>query len=328
MQTVTTLEELKHNVGLALTNMEHSAVKSSVDFGSFGCSVEDFGDFQIATRDFENRGKGFDIPFTCRSSGIHMAFSLTGQSVFNNRVKPFILPASTHSLNFFHEFQCANVVNENSRQYDITFRLSNPFYRELVTSHLFAADDPLPRMIHDQQEFNTINDHVQTDAGMQGILSNIISCPHSGQMKTLFVREHLRALLILQIFHFQRVVTGKEISLDSRINKRDRDILVEIKEFIDLHFLEPSSLEGLSRRFGINEFKIKHGFKSLFDASPIRYLQQKRLTFSLSLLRDTNKSIKEIADELGYAHAANFTTAFTKAFRKSPLAYRSGKNHF
>ena len=73
MQTVTTLDELKDVVGLALTNMEYRAVRSSVDFGTFECSVENFGDFCIATRNFENTGKGFDIPFTCQSSGIHMA---------------------------------------------------------------------------------------------------------------------------------------------------------------------------------------------------------------------------------------------------------------
>jgi YesN/AraC family two-component response regulator len=30
-------------------------------------------------------------------------------------------------------------------------------------------------------------------------------------------------------------------------------------------------------------------------------------------------------DEIGYAHAANFTIAFTKAFGISPLQYRTGR---
>ena len=49
----------------------------------------------------------------------------------------------------------------------------------------------------------------------------------------------------------------------------------------------------------------------------MRYLQFKRLEYSLTLLRETDMSIKSIADEIGYAHAANFTIAFTKSFGNS-----------
>jgi AraC-like DNA-binding protein len=144
-------------------------------------------------------------------------------------------------------------------------------------------------------------------------------------MKSAFIREHIRALLMLQLFHFNPIVSGKTIRLDSKISKRDGDILNEVKKYIDQHFLDPASLDSLSKYFGINEFKLKHGFKVLFDTSPMRYLQYKRLEYSLFLLRETDRSIKKIADEIGYTHAANFTTAFTKTFGNSPLHYRTGK---
>ena len=104
--------------------------------------------------------------------------------------------------------------------------------------------------------------------------------------------------------------------------RSDRDMIHAVKEYIDLNFLDPNSLESLSKRFGLNEFKLKHGFKLVFETSPIRYLQHKRLTFALSLLRDTDKSIKEISHEIGYAHAANFTAAFVRAFGVSPQEYK------
>ncbi|MBA4054933.1 MAG: hypothetical protein C0490_09495, partial [Marivirga sp.] len=172
--------------------------------------------------------------------------------------------------------------------------------------------------------FNTINEHIPADAGILGILKNIMDCPFKGSMKSAFIREHVRALLTLQLFHFNPIVTGKRIRLDGKINKRDEDILLEVKKYIDQHFLNPSSLDTLSKHFGINEFKLKHGFKVLFDTSPMRYLQYKRLEFSCFLLRETDKTIKTIADEIGYSHAANFTTAFTRTFGNSPLYYRTG----
>jgi AraC-like DNA-binding protein len=114
--------------------------------------------------------------------------------------------------------------------------------------------------------------------------------------------------------------------MDGKITRRDEEVLHEVKRYLDRNFLDASSLEQLTKRFGINEFKLKHGFKKLFDSSPMRYLQQKRLEYALMLLRDSDRTIKSIAGEIGYTHAANFTIAFTKAFGASPLHYRGGKN--
>ncbi len=78
----------------------------------------------------------------------------------------------------------------------------------------------------------------------------------------------------------------------------------------------------------INEFKLKHGFKVPFETSPMRYLQFKRLEYSIFLLRETDKTIKCIADEIGYAHPTNFATAFTKTFGNSPLHYRNSRKKY
>ncbi len=264
------------------------------------------------------------IPFSCDEATIQMMFSLNGQSAFNDRFDPFLLSPVSHCINFFNHYECRNLLDENARQNDITFRLKKNFYADLLTNHLSSSEDRLPEMILHQKEFNTINQHLPVDAGILGILKNIMECPFTGDMKLAFIREHIRALLTLQLFHFNPIVSGKKIRQDKKINKRDEDILQEVKKYLDQHFLNPASLDSLSKHFGINEFKLKHGFKVLFDTSPMRYLQYKRLEYSLFLLRETDKTIKKIADEIGYTHAANFTTAFTKTFGNSPLYYRGG----
>jgi AraC-like DNA-binding protein len=308
-----------------LTNLPDGELETSADFGSFFCSVENFGHFSIIQRNFETAGDPMSIPFSCYEPCVQMIFSLDGQSVFNDRFNPFILSPVSHCINFFKRYECWNLLEENARQHDITFRLEKGFYTDLITNHLSSSEDRLPEMILHQKEFNTINQHIPADAGILGILKNIMDCPFTGSMKSVFIREHVRALLTLQLFHFNPIVAGKKIQPDGKITRRDEDILHDVKKYIDQHFLDPSSIEGLSKQFGINEFKLKHGFKALFDTSPMRYLQYKRLEYSLFLLRETDTTIKKIADEIGYAHAANFTTAFTKTFGNSPLHHRAGR---
>jgi AraC-like DNA-binding protein len=317
--------DVESSIGSMLTSLPDGNFKTAADFGNFFCSVENFDHFSIIQRNFETAGDPVSIPFSSHEPCLQMVFSLDGQSVFNDRFNPFILSPVSHCINFFKRFECWNLLEENARQHDITFRLEKGFYTDLIANHLASSEDRLPEMILHQNEFNTINQHIPADAGILGILKNIMDCPFTGDMKSLFIREHVRALLTLQLFHFNPIVAGKKIRQDGRISKRDEDTLQEVKKYIDLHFLDPASLETLSKRFGLNEFKLKHGFKVLFDTSPMRYLQYKRLEYGLFLLRETDTTIKKIAYELGYSHAANFTTAFTKTFGNSPLHYRTGR---
>lgn len=315
-------EELKQAIGSLLTDGKDGELKTNADFGNFYCSVEKHDKFVILKRSFEIHGESLHIPFSCTEPGVQMIFSLDGHSFFNRQYDPFIIRPSSHCINFFAGYHCVNLLEDRSRQHDIAFRLTKGFYADLVAQYLTSTDDGLPSMIAQEREFNTMNQHLPADAAVLGILKNILECPFEGEMKIAYLKEHIRALFTLQLFHFSALIPGASTANDNRITARDRDILNAVREYIDLNFLNPNSLESLSKHFGLNEFKLKHGFKMVFETSPIRYLQHKRLTFALSLLRDTDKSIKEISHEIGYAHATNFTTAFVRAFGHPPQHFR------
>ena len=319
------MTDLVDSLGALLTSFKDGHIERQAEFGNFKCSIENFDQITIVRRQFEVAADSVEIPFSCDKPGIQMIFSLDAPSFFKDRSNPFRLAPASHCLNLFKQYDCKNLLYANARQNDIGFRLDKSLYADLITNHLASSEDLLPAMILQQKEFNTINQHLPSDAAILGILRNILECPFTGMMRNAFIREHVRALLTLQIFHFSSVITGEQINIQKKISRTDRDVLYAVKQYIDHHFLDPTSLQQLSKHFGINEFKLKHGFKVLFDTSPIRYLQLKRLQFSLTLLCDTDMSIKQIADAIGYAHAANFSTAFTKTFCHSPLAYRSEK---
>ncbi len=325
MKTSDQKAEFTSRLSTLLSGSDAGSLETSSAFGNFHCSIETFNDFSITRRDFETTEDCFAVPFVGKEPVLQMIFSLEGKSVFNERSKPYILPAARHCMNFFNYFECKNLLDPKSHQHDISFRLGKDFYSDILIGDLSSMNDRLPGMILRQKDFNTINDGLPADSAIAGILNNIVQCPFSGEMREVFIRQHLRALFTLQVFHFGQIISGKEARLPDRMSRRDEEILHEVKSFIDQNFLEPSSLDSLARRFGVNEFKLKYGFKKLFNTSTIRYLQDKRLEFSRTLLRETDRPIGEIARETGYTHAGNFTTAFTKAFGKSPHQFRSRK---
>ncbi len=316
-----------HAIGSALTGFQDCDIEHHSALGHFKCQIENLDNFTVLRRQFAAGTTRVDIPFSSHQPGIQMIFSLDAPSFFNDKRNPLALNPSSHSLNLFKSYECCNLLAANSRQNDIAFHLDKSFYTDLITHHLATSEDRLPAMILQQQEFNTINQHVRTDTALAGILHNILHCPFAGAMRQAFLREHVNALFTLQLFHFSQVVTGTGIKYPTHLSPADREILHEVKRYIDNQFLDPHSLQLLSKHFGINAFKLKHGFKVLFDTSPIRYLQVKRLQYSRTLLMETDLSLKQIANQIGYAHVANFTTAFKRAYGKQPSAYRINRQH-
>jgi AraC-like DNA-binding protein len=318
--------DVTSSLSTLLTDLRDGEVTRSTDFGTFQSSVENLDqDLMMVRREFTTSGEPLTIPFTRSEPSLQMIFSLDGRSVLNNKFDPYILSPLSHSLNLFNGYDCRNILEGKARQHDLAFGLKKKMVTDIMGHYLAAAEDRLPSMIFQQQEFNTLNDHIPADAAIIGIIRNILECPFQNEMRIAFIREHVRALLMLQLFHFSPIVTGKMLHLDRKISRRDDELLHEVKKYLDENFLDASSLEGLTKQFGLNEFKLKHGFKKLFNTSPMRYMQQKRLEYALMLLRDSDRTIKSIAGEIGYTHAANFTIAFSKAFGASPLHYRAGK---
>jgi AraC-like DNA-binding protein len=90
------------------------------------------------------------------------------------------------------------------------------------------------------------------------------------------------------------------------------------EDVVRLHF----SLRGRYRRVGLNEYKLKRGFRELFGTTVFAYLSEQRLALAKRMLLDTDKTAAEIAFELGYATPQHFSAAFKKRFGVSPKSMR------
>jgi AraC-like DNA-binding protein len=91
-----------------------------------------------------------------------------------------------------------------------------------------------------------------------------------------------------------------------------------IRHNIRRHFAIPE----IAKRTGINEFKLKTGFRELFGQGIYGYLQSERMQESARLLTETRLTIKEIAGKTGYRSVNSFIKAFRKTFGVTPGKYR------
>ncbi|HEY4208355.1 MAG TPA: AraC family transcriptional regulator [Puia sp.] len=102
----------------------------------------------------------------------------------------------------------------------------------------------------------------------------------------------------------------------------DIPALEKAKQIIEMHPSEHFFISTLAEKVGLNEFKLKVGFRELFKISPYKYLVQLRLQQAKALLEDTDLTINEIADSVGFKSYNGFSTKFKKVYKISPTHYR------
>ena len=73
---------------------------------------------------------------------------------------------------------------------------------------------------------------------------------------------------------------------------------------------------------GINDFKLKNGFKQLYGTTVFGFLFEERMQQAMIMLTETETAIKEISISIGYKNLPNFTAAFKKRFGYPPSFVR------
>lgn len=154
---------------------------------------------------------------------------------------------------------------------------------------------------------------------MYGVLNDIVHCNKKGVIKQLFLETNILKLLLLQFEQFETTTEKKEYK---HIKKYDIEKLQMVKTLLEENISYAHSLSELSRKTGLNDFKLKKGFKELFGNTVFGYLHELRMEMAKTMLYDETKTIAEIAGHCGYSYVQSFTTAFRNKYGTTPEKFR------
>lgn len=156
-------------------------------------------------------------------------------------------------------------------------------------------------------------------ATIQTTIDEIIANPYNGKLEDLYLYAKSIELLVLCIANYKKV----EAKVFSYIkSKADQEAIIAARDFISSRVSDPPDLSEIARAVGVNEFKLKYGFKEMFGSTLFGYLTEKRLHLATLLIKDTNKAIFTIAEELGYSSPQHFSSQYKNRFGKSPSEIR------
>ncbi len=96
--------------------------------------------------------------------------------------------------------------------------------------------------------------------------------------------------------------------------------------YLHNNFSHACTLDNLAKEVGLSRASFAKRFKDLVGLSMFDYLTQIRVQRAKELLTDTNQSLYEVANQIGYESDLAFTRTFKKRTGVTPTAYRKTLN--
>lgn len=138
-----------------------------------------------------------------------------------------------------------------------------------------------------------------------------------------------RAYYKLKVIELLLFLKNNEIkSLTDELPSLKSDNVLKIKEirqYLIANISEKITYTDLSKKFNISISSIKNYFKIIYGKPLFTWLREYRLNQAASYLKNTDKSIAEISEVIGYKDHGKFTKAFKQYYDMTPMKYK--KSH-
>lgn len=244
---------------------------------------------------------------------VTLGFNLKGNVIIQQCGRTFQVGPQQHNIIYTNGFPNTFVNNELSSETFMIEFVPAAFLRTVEDSN-----DILRRFADDMLKGQPVvlsPTNLFINPGLQRAVQDILHCRYTDGLKRLFLLSKTIEILVMQAEAFDKAQQLKDSYFK---RKADKEKIMYAREYLVQHVDNPPGLSELSRIVGINEYKLKRGFKEMFNTTTFGFLADYRLDIAKQKLLESRKTISEIAYELGYSSPQHFSHAFRKKFGITP----------
>jgi len=196
------------------------------------------------------------------------------------------------------------VYSLGSPSHDYAFLL--PFYSKVERRpHVLRAGDEAAKAVH-------------------GALARLLECYFEGGAKP-FHQAGSKAFLLQVLYHLAAHFRASEVLKWEFMRQQERSL--RLKKLFDHINAQPANklpVSAAARLVGMSAPQFMKTFKQVAGMTLVAYLNHVRLANAARLLRETDRSIADIADAAGFSDQSYFDKRFKRAFGRTPKEFRVG----
>jgi AraC-like DNA-binding protein/beta-xylosidase len=133
------------------------------------------------------------------------------------------------------------------------------------------------------------------------------------------IEEQMVKLLFHLLNNFHYLIYDEE-------GLKENDVQFEryhrISKFIYNNYMNKISLQDIAKREFLSSYYLSHEIKNMAGTNFMDFLNSTRVHESVKLLLDTEKTLSEISEEVGFSHTRYYNKYFKMYYNTTPLQYR------
>jgi AraC family transcriptional regulator of arabinose operon len=213
-----------------------------------------------------------------------------------------------------------------------TFFIDKAVTAEAGSFILFAPGEKQHHVYNGSSTAEFFYVHFQCDALPDGIAletSHVYSLPYRKQLasvfeeiieETLSKRPSYEILCISRLLYLFSLIQREAVEANSSANKGWHGIERAIQH-MNRYCDQNLKLEDYASMCHMSKYHFLRVFKEVTGATPLEYRSRIRIDHAKELLKNSNFSVSEISESLGYSSLAYFSAAFKKATGMSPTEF-------
>ena len=156
--------------------------------------------------------------------------------------------------------------------------------------------------------------HPETLTDILSALSNLYHAQeHKSSMTELLSHKYLTDIITLS-FTENKHEEKESVSINEKMKK--------IREYMISHYHQKITLDILSSSFYISKYYLSREYKRYFGFTVMNDLTSMRISQAKSLLRFSDKTVEQIAEECGFLDSTYFIKVFKSAENMTPYTYK------
>lgn len=153
--------------------------------------------------------------------------------------------------------------------------------------------------------------------GLYPTLAGMLHCPYKDTARRLFMQSRIYEITA----HLISLCDSERGQQTIPLGAFDVKQIRSIPDLLRDNMASPPSISELSRMVTLNEFKLKAGFKQVFNTTIYEYLRHLRTEEAIELMKE-DLTLDQVAEKVGYKSLRGFTQAFSKCTGRTPAEWR------
>ncbi|SNX53415.1 AraC family transcriptional regulator [Thermoanaerobacterium sp. RBIITD] len=169
-----------------------------------------------------------------------------------------------------------------------------------------------------EKKINIISINLSSQSYVEGILFKMLDENKKRESGYLSISKIYLIELLIFLSRYALNSPVKDIRYHNIMHKK----ISEAVQFINANYNKTFSLKEISQMFNISPFYFCRIFKKVTGFTFIEYLNAIRIKHAQLLLKESDQSITEIAQKVGFESGTHFSRVFKNIMHISPLKYR------